>query len=136
FIQGSLFNLLKQRTSTIVQNNSVANLDGVADPPLAVQGQAPASGLFSFDKYSSINLLIQAAREASGQLDPPTSAFRRAQRACYPLANQRRRRLQPGSLRQRSAPVSPHISELCSHPRHGHSRIHAPCPHLVPDQWQ
>ena len=75
FIQGSLFNLLKQRTSTIVQNNSVANLDGVADPPLAVQGQAPASGLFSFDKYSSINLLIQAAREASGQLDPQRRLF-------------------------------------------------------------
>ena len=31
--------------------------------PLAIQGNAPAPGLFSFDKYSSANLLIDALRE-------------------------------------------------------------------------
>lgn len=73
FIQGPLFNLLKQRVSAVVAGGSVSNLDLVEDPPLAVQGQAPASGLFSFDKYSSVDVLIEAARDAAG---PPDSARR------------------------------------------------------------
>lgn len=35
----------------------------VAQAPLAVQGEAPSGALFSFDKYSSANLLISAIRE-------------------------------------------------------------------------
>jgi choline dehydrogenase-like flavoprotein len=35
----------------------------VKEAPLAVQGQGPESGLFSFDKYSSATLLIDAIRE-------------------------------------------------------------------------
>jgi choline dehydrogenase-like flavoprotein len=35
--------------------------------PVAVQGQAPSSGLFSFDKYSSGPLLIDALREDAGR---------------------------------------------------------------------
>jgi choline dehydrogenase-like flavoprotein len=69
FIQGSLFNLLKARISNIIAANTVPNLDSVEDPPLAVQGQSPASGLFGFDKYSSVELLIDAARDASNQPD-------------------------------------------------------------------
>jgi hypothetical protein len=34
FIQGPLFNLLKQRSSSIVQQNLVTNLDSVEEPPL------------------------------------------------------------------------------------------------------
>lgn len=75
FIQGPLFNLLKQRVSTIVQSNAVPNLDSVEDPPLAVQGQSPASGLFAFDKYSSIDLLIDAARDAANQADSQRRLF-------------------------------------------------------------
>ena len=75
FIQGPLFNLLKQRVSTLLQNNSVPNLDSVEDPPLAVQGQSPASGLFGFDKYSSITLLIDAARDAANQPDSQRRLF-------------------------------------------------------------
>lgn len=75
FIQGPLFNLLKQRVGAIIQANSVANLDSVEDPPLAVQGQSPASGLFAFDKYSSITLLIDAARDASNQPDSERRLF-------------------------------------------------------------
>ena len=75
FIQGPLFNLLKQRTSSIVQQNLVSNLDSVEDPTLAVQGQSPASGLFSFDKYSSVTVLIDAAREASSQPDSKRRLF-------------------------------------------------------------
>ena len=37
---------------------------GVEPPPLAVQGNAPASGLFSFDKFSSMPVLVDAVREA------------------------------------------------------------------------
>jgi hypothetical protein len=47
FIQGPLFEALKQRVSTILQQNNVPHLDSVEDPPLAVQGQSPASGIFS-----------------------------------------------------------------------------------------
>jgi choline dehydrogenase-like flavoprotein len=75
FIQGPLFNLLKQRASGIIQSNAVPNLDSVEDPPLAVQGQSPASGLFGFDKYSSITLLIDAARDASNQPDQQRRLF-------------------------------------------------------------
>jgi hypothetical protein len=75
FIQGPLFNLLKTRVSNIVAAHTVPNLDSVEDPPLAVQGQSPASGLFGFDKYSSIELLIDAAREASSQPDASRRFF-------------------------------------------------------------
>jgi choline dehydrogenase-like flavoprotein len=73
FIQGPLFDLLKQRASGAI--GSVANLDTVEDPPLAVQGQAPASGLFSFDKYSSATVLIEAARDAASQPDAQRRLF-------------------------------------------------------------
>ena len=39
----------------------------VEDAPLAVQGQAPESGLFPFDKYSSAYLLFDAIREDIGR---------------------------------------------------------------------
>jgi choline dehydrogenase-like flavoprotein len=75
FIQGPLFNLLKQRISSIVTTALVPNLDSVEDPPLAVQGQSPASGLFSFDKYSSVTVLADAAREAARQPDSQRRLF-------------------------------------------------------------
>jgi choline dehydrogenase-like flavoprotein len=75
FIQGPLFNLLKQRVSASIQANTIPNLDSVEDPPLAVQGQSPASGLFGFDKYSSVTLLIDAARDASNQPDSQRRLF-------------------------------------------------------------
>jgi len=75
FIQGPLFNLLKQRVSASIQAKTIPNLDSVEDPPLAVQGQSPASGLFGFDKYSSVTLLIDAARDASNQPDSQRRLF-------------------------------------------------------------
>ena len=75
FIQGPLFSVLKQRTSNILQANAVPNLDSVEDPPLAVQGQSPASGLFGFDKYSSVDLVIGAAREAASRPDSQRRFF-------------------------------------------------------------
>ena len=46
--------------------------------PLAVQGNAPASGLFSFDKYSSLPVLVDAVRRdvaASGGSDAARRLF-------------------------------------------------------------
>lgn len=40
---------------------------GVEEAPLAVQGSPPASGLFSFDKFSSAPLLLDAIREDADQ---------------------------------------------------------------------
>ena len=73
FIQGPLFNLLKQRVVNTI--GTVADIDTAENPPLAVQGQSPASGLFSFDKYSSMTLVIEAARDASNQPDPQRRLF-------------------------------------------------------------
>ena len=73
FIQGPLYSLLKTRAVNAI--GTVPNIDSVEDPPLAVQGQAPASGLFSFDKFSSATLLIDAVREAAGQSDDARRLF-------------------------------------------------------------
>jgi len=73
FIQGPLFNLLKQRVANAI--GTVANIDTAEDPPLAVEGQSPASGLFAFDKYTSTALTIEAARDASSQPDPQRRLF-------------------------------------------------------------
>jgi choline dehydrogenase-like flavoprotein len=75
FIQGPLAALLKQRVAATIAANTVQNLNAVEDPPLAVQGQSPASGLFAFDKYSSITVLIDAVREAAGQSDAQRRLF-------------------------------------------------------------
>ena len=74
FIQGPLFQLLRTHVNALV-GGAVPNLDSVEDPPLAVQGQAPASGLFGFDKYSSVTVLVDAAREAAGQPDAQRRLF-------------------------------------------------------------
>jgi hypothetical protein len=75
FIQGALYSQLSQRVTHILQNPGVPNLNTVEEPPLAVQGQSPASGLFGFDKYSSITLLIQAVREAASAPDTSRRLF-------------------------------------------------------------
>lgn len=52
--------------------------NGVQLAPLAVQGSSPVSGLFSFDKFSSLPLLIDAIREdvaASGLNDANRRLF-------------------------------------------------------------
>lgn len=69
FIQGPLYQVLKSRISQVINSRAVPHLDTIEDPPLAVQGQAPASGLFGFDKYSSVTLLIDAIRDAASQPD-------------------------------------------------------------------
>ena len=67
FIFGPLYDNLRDRL--VAAAGSTPNIEtsigdnGVQSPPLAVQGESPDSGLFSFDKYSSVPLLIHAVRE-------------------------------------------------------------------------
>jgi choline dehydrogenase-like flavoprotein len=82
FITGELLEALRPRL--VAAAASTANIEtgmgdqGVEVAPLAVQGSPPASGLFSFDKYSSLPLLIEAIREdvrASGGNDAQRRLF-------------------------------------------------------------
>ena len=67
YISGTLFNALKTKLTAAQPN--VPSVDAIEDAPLAVQGASPASGLFSFDKWSSAPILIDAVREASKRAD-------------------------------------------------------------------
>ena len=66
FIQGDLLDAVRARSLAV--SGLVANLDvavpggPVQSAPLAVQGETPASGLFSFDKFSSMPILAAAIR--------------------------------------------------------------------------
>lgn len=73
FITGALYTALKARLTTVTP--AVTNIDSVEEAPLAVQGAAPASGLFSFDKYSSAPILVDAIREAAGSPDSTRRLF-------------------------------------------------------------
>lgn len=71
FISGDLLDALWARTIAVAP--AVGDLDAtlpggpVQPAPIAVQGDAPASGLFSYDKYSSLSLLIEAVRNDVAQ---------------------------------------------------------------------
>ena len=70
FISGDLLNVLHGEISaaaaTVPHIETGIGLNGVQAAPLAVQGSPPASGLFSFDKYSALPLLTDAVREDIG----------------------------------------------------------------------
>jgi choline dehydrogenase-like flavoprotein len=67
FISGELFVALHGKVASVAAG--IPNIEttigdhGVEVAPLAVQGSPPVSGLFSFDKYSSMPLLVDAIRE-------------------------------------------------------------------------
>ena len=65
FINGPLYESLKSRAEDVVNSNQVPSLKAALAPPIAVQGEGPGSGLFSFDKYSSLPLLLDSVREDS-----------------------------------------------------------------------
>lgn len=65
YISGALFEALKQKFKNVA--GGVASVDAIEDAPLAVQGAPPASGLFSFDKWSSMPILTDAVREAASR---------------------------------------------------------------------
>jgi hypothetical protein len=83
FITGKLYDALsgafKSVAATASHIESIpGSQSGVSPAPLAVQGSPPASGLFSFDKFSAAPLLIDAIREdaqASGGNDGARRLF-------------------------------------------------------------
>ncbi|MFB2898419.1 family 16 glycoside hydrolase [Aerosakkonemataceae cyanobacterium BLCC-F50] len=64
FINGELFDILKGLSKDVLQYKSdrIPLLKEVLDPPIAVTGQSPGSGLFSMDKFSSLPLLLDSIR--------------------------------------------------------------------------
>ena len=82
FISGPLFDVLFGAFSAAAPGvpgiETAVGTNGVQIAPLAVQGDSPVSGLFSFDKYSSLPLLVDAIREdvaASGLDDARRRLF-------------------------------------------------------------
>lgn len=71
FIRGPLYEALKSRAEQVINDNAVPLLKAVQEPPIAVQGEGPGSGLFGFDKYSSLPPLLDSIGEdidvSSGQ---------------------------------------------------------------------
>jgi hypothetical protein len=67
YIRGPLYKELKTAFDTA--RPTVSSVDKIEDAPLAVQGKSPASGLFSFDKFSSAPILVDAIREAASKPD-------------------------------------------------------------------
>lgn len=67
YISGALYKALKAKFEAIAQH--VPSVDKIEDAPLAVQAAPPASGLFSFDKWSSAPILVDAIREAASKPD-------------------------------------------------------------------
>ena len=67
YISGPLFDALKKKFVSAAAG--VTTVDGIEDAPLAVQAAPPASGLFSFDKWSSMPIFTDAVREAASRPD-------------------------------------------------------------------
>jgi choline dehydrogenase-like flavoprotein len=67
YISGPLFEALKKKFKNVA--GGMASVDTIEDAPLAVQAAPPASGLFSFDKWSSMPIFTDAVREAAGRPD-------------------------------------------------------------------
>ena len=70
FIRGKLYELLRQRAEAVYGQVTLDNgtqLEKPTFPPIAVQGEPPLSGLFSFDKFSSLPLLADAIRQDANQ---------------------------------------------------------------------
>ena len=121
FVFGDLFDVLRSEivtaAATLPHIETAIGSNGVEVAPLAVQGSAPSSGLFSFDKYSSLPLLVEADPRRGRCLrrerrEPP--AVSRADRSCHQAARCRRhgahdrgRRRWPTHSCCRSAPSAP-----------------------------
>ncbi len=67
YISGPLFDELFKKFKAV--KPGIPTVDEIEEAPLAVQAAAPASGLFSFDKWSSAPILTDAVREAAGNPD-------------------------------------------------------------------
>ncbi len=67
YISGPLFDALKAKFNAV--KGAVPGVDSIEDAPLAIQAAPPASGLFSFDKWSSMPIFTDAVREAAARPD-------------------------------------------------------------------
>ena len=67
YISGPLFDEVLKKFKGVV--GTVSTVDGIEEAPLAIQASPPASGLFSFDKYSSAPILTDAVRDAASAPD-------------------------------------------------------------------
>jgi Rieske Fe-S protein len=94
FINGPLYEALKRRAEDVIDENRVPSLKTALAPPIAVQGEGPGSGLFSFDKYSSIPMLLDSVRE-----DSEISAGDNAQRRLFVVPHAEVLRLETGKGR-------------------------------------
>lgn len=65
-LHDALLPALSQTAAGVANIETGLGANGVQEAPLAVQGSSPVSGLFSFDKYSSLPLLLDAIREDIG----------------------------------------------------------------------
>ena len=77
-LQTVLLNEIGNAVGFVPNIESTIGQNGVEVAPLAVQGSPPNSGLFSFDKYSSLPLLIEAIRDGvslSGENDANRRLF-------------------------------------------------------------
>lgn len=74
FINGELFDIIKQKASSVLGENE--RLTAVEDAPIAVLGQSPGSGLFSLDKFSSLPLLLDNIRQDNDQTNANNNARR------------------------------------------------------------
>lgn len=63
YIHGALYKELKGKLDAAQKAGVHPTVTRVEPAPLAVQGKPPASGLFSFDKFSSAPMLVDAIRE-------------------------------------------------------------------------
>ena len=80
FIQGKLYERMIQRGTEVYESVSLEDgnrteLYEPTAPPIAVQGSSPESGLFSFDKYSSLILLLDAIRRDASRPDTQRRLF-------------------------------------------------------------
>jgi choline dehydrogenase-like flavoprotein len=73
YISGPLYQRLLAKFQAVMP--AVATVDAIEEAPLAIQAAAPASGLFSFDKYSSAPILTDAIREAADSPDSERRLF-------------------------------------------------------------
>jgi hypothetical protein len=63
FVNGDFNNFLRSKIRDIIQDGKIDPLYEVRNAPIAVQAEAPASGLFSMDKFSSLPLLTSSIRK-------------------------------------------------------------------------
>lgn len=75
FIFGELHDRLTEKFC--LSYSKVEGFTGVSQPPIAAQAQTPASGLFSFDAFSSVTLLLDAIREDINSTKDPIPEKRR-----------------------------------------------------------